>query len=273
MATGVAQCAELVWQLRGTAAGVNYNVVWASLGRPVDVIALLRRQGNRDGYYIGGSDAAGIVWAVGDAVRDTRVGDEVILAVAQWDERAADIRLGADPTTSDSMRVWATRRATEGWPSSRSSRSTRPTPSLLECPGRTGSGGPARADRVEVDLARLMMQKAAFLSDAGDDLAAGEAANMAEYAAAEAAVKAVDQARADPRRQRPHRGIPARRAAHRGQARADRPGEPGDAPQLRRAAQPGFPPVLLTSDGLTGAGRCPLPPSRPWIPANLDSRE
>lgn len=39
-----------------------------------------------------------------------------------------------------------------------------------------------------------MMQKAAALYDAGDDLAAGEAANMAKYAAGEVAVRATDQA-------------------------------------------------------------------------------
>jgi alkylation response protein AidB-like acyl-CoA dehydrogenase len=39
-----------------------------------------------------------------------------------------------------------------------------------------------------------MMQKAAHLYDAGDDTGAGEAANMAKYAAGEACVKAVDQA-------------------------------------------------------------------------------
>ena len=39
-----------------------------------------------------------------------------------------------------------------------------------------------------------MLQKAATLQDAGDDMAAGEAANMAKYAAAEAGVRAVDQA-------------------------------------------------------------------------------
>ncbi|WP_030019919.1 acyl-CoA dehydrogenase family protein [Streptomyces monomycini] len=47
---------------------------------------------------------------------------------------------------------------------------------------------------IELELARLMMQKAAHLYDAGDDIGAGEAANMAKYAAAEAAVRAVDQA-------------------------------------------------------------------------------
>jgi alkylation response protein AidB-like acyl-CoA dehydrogenase len=39
-----------------------------------------------------------------------------------------------------------------------------------------------------------MTQKAAALYEAGDDLAAGEAANMAKYAAAEASIKAVDAA-------------------------------------------------------------------------------
>ncbi|GCD35503.1 acyl-CoA dehydrogenase [Streptomyces chrestomyceticus JCM 4735] len=47
---------------------------------------------------------------------------------------------------------------------------------------------------IELELARLMMQKATHLYDAGDDMGAGEAANMAKYAAAEAAVRAVDQA-------------------------------------------------------------------------------
>ncbi|TLS41853.1 acyl-CoA dehydrogenase [Streptomyces montanus] len=53
---------------------------------------------------------------------------------------------------------------------------------------------PLAQAHIELELARLMMQKAAFLYDAGDDAAAGEAANMAKYAAGEACVKAVDQA-------------------------------------------------------------------------------
>ncbi|MEV5968460.1 acyl-CoA dehydrogenase family protein [Streptomyces sp. NPDC051921] len=52
---------------------------------------------------------------------------------------------------------------------------------------------PLAQAHIELELARLMMQKAAALYDAGDDLAAGEAANMAKYAAAEACVRAVDQ--------------------------------------------------------------------------------
>ncbi|MEU3241414.1 MULTISPECIES: acyl-CoA dehydrogenase family protein [unclassified Streptomyces] len=53
---------------------------------------------------------------------------------------------------------------------------------------------PLAQAHIELELARLMMQKAAFLYDSGDDVAAGEAANMAKYAAGEACVKAVDQA-------------------------------------------------------------------------------
>ncbi|AHH96051.1 acyl-CoA dehydrogenase [Kutzneria viridogrisea] len=47
---------------------------------------------------------------------------------------------------------------------------------------------------VQIELARLMTQKAAALYDSGQDKAAGEAANMAKYAAAEAAKDTVDQA-------------------------------------------------------------------------------
>ncbi|MBT3154772.1 acyl-CoA dehydrogenase [Streptomyces sp. CHD11] len=53
---------------------------------------------------------------------------------------------------------------------------------------------PLAQAHIEIELARLMMQKAAHLYDTGDDIGAGEAANMAKYAAAEACVKAVDQA-------------------------------------------------------------------------------
>ncbi|MDN0194102.1 acyl-CoA dehydrogenase family protein [Streptomyces sp. S.PNR 29] len=53
---------------------------------------------------------------------------------------------------------------------------------------------PLAQAHIELELARLMMQKAARLYDAGDDEGAGEAANMAKYAAGEACVKAVDQA-------------------------------------------------------------------------------
>jgi len=57
-----------------------------------------------------------------------------------------------------------------------------------------GIAHPLAQVKVEVELARLMMQKAATLVDEGLDDAAGEAANMAKYAAGEAGARAVDQA-------------------------------------------------------------------------------
>jgi alkylation response protein AidB-like acyl-CoA dehydrogenase len=57
-----------------------------------------------------------------------------------------------------------------------------------------GLAHPLAKCHIEVELARLMMQKAATLYDEGDDEGAGEAANMAKYAAAEASIAALDQA-------------------------------------------------------------------------------
>ena len=57
-----------------------------------------------------------------------------------------------------------------------------------------GIAHPLAMAHIELELAKLMMQKAATLYDAGLDVEAGEAANMAKYAAGEAGVKAVDAA-------------------------------------------------------------------------------
>jgi alkylation response protein AidB-like acyl-CoA dehydrogenase len=57
-----------------------------------------------------------------------------------------------------------------------------------------GIAHPLAKAKVELELAKLMMQKAASLYDSGDDMGAGEAANMAKYAAAEASIACVDQA-------------------------------------------------------------------------------
>ena len=57
-----------------------------------------------------------------------------------------------------------------------------------------GLSHPLAQNHIEIELAKLMMQKAASLYDTGDDVAAAEAANMAKYAAGEASVRAVDQA-------------------------------------------------------------------------------
>jgi alkylation response protein AidB-like acyl-CoA dehydrogenase len=57
-----------------------------------------------------------------------------------------------------------------------------------------GLSHPLAQNYIEVELAKLMMQKAATLYDSGDDAGAAEAANIAKYAAAEASTRAVDQA-------------------------------------------------------------------------------
>lgn len=57
-----------------------------------------------------------------------------------------------------------------------------------------GIAHPLAQIKIELELAKLMMQKAATLYDDGDDQGAAEAANMAKYAAAEAGIRAVDQA-------------------------------------------------------------------------------
>ncbi|MFY7066538.1 acyl-CoA dehydrogenase family protein [Nocardiopsis changdeensis] len=57
-----------------------------------------------------------------------------------------------------------------------------------------GLAHPLAQVKIELEQARLMTQHAAFRYDSGDDAGAGEAANMAKYAAAEACVRAIDQA-------------------------------------------------------------------------------
>lgn len=57
-----------------------------------------------------------------------------------------------------------------------------------------GLAHPLAQVKIELELAKLMTQKAAACYDSGDDLGAGEAANMAKYAAGEVAIRAVDQA-------------------------------------------------------------------------------
>jgi crotonyl-CoA carboxylase/reductase len=91
------------------AAGVNYNNVWASLGTPVDVIRSHRQArdaGDDQGFHIGGSDASGIVQAVGENVTSVKPGDEVVLHCGMWDEADAHILAGQDPAFSGSFRIW-----------------------------------------------------------------------------------------------------------------------------------------------------------------------
>ncbi len=82
------------------AAGVNYNGVWASLGIPLSPI-----DGHKNPYHIAGSDASGIVWAVGRKVTRWKVGDEVVIHCNQdaGDDEECN---GGDPMFSTSQRIW-----------------------------------------------------------------------------------------------------------------------------------------------------------------------
>ncbi|MET0342251.1 MAG: crotonyl-CoA carboxylase/reductase [Polyangiales bacterium] len=96
----------LVWVM---AAGVNYNNVWAALGTPVDVVKARGKDRwfpDTSGFHIGGSDASGIVWKVGNAVRDLNVGDEVVLHCGQWSRDDPAVKSGRDPMYGESFRIW-----------------------------------------------------------------------------------------------------------------------------------------------------------------------
>ena len=82
------------------AAGVNYNGVWAALGEPISPL-----DGHNLPFHIAGSDAAGIVWAVGSKVRRWKVGDEVVVHCNQDDGDDEECN-GGDPMFSSTQRIW-----------------------------------------------------------------------------------------------------------------------------------------------------------------------
>ncbi len=88
------------------AAGINYNNVWAALGVPVDVIRIHAQLGDDSGFHIGGSDASGIVYAVGSDVTNVKVGDRVVVHCGVWDKEDPFIKAGGDPIVAPSAKIW-----------------------------------------------------------------------------------------------------------------------------------------------------------------------
>ena len=82
------------------AAGVNYNGVWAALGKPISPFDY-----HKQPYHIAGSDAAGVVWKVGNKVKRWKVGDEVVVHCNQTDGDDEECN-GGDPMNSPSQRIW-----------------------------------------------------------------------------------------------------------------------------------------------------------------------
>ena len=82
------------------AAGVNYNGVWAGLGQPISPF-----DGHKQPFHIAGSDASGIVWKVGSAVKTWKVGDEVVVHCNQDDGNDEECN-GGDPMMSPTQRIW-----------------------------------------------------------------------------------------------------------------------------------------------------------------------
>ena len=87
--------------VRVMAAGVNFNNVWAALGEPVSVF----RYHPDEDHHIGGSDASGVVWKVGQGVTRWKPGDEVVIHCNQASYEDPEVH-GLDPLAAPSQRIW-----------------------------------------------------------------------------------------------------------------------------------------------------------------------
>ncbi|WP_020501663.1 crotonyl-CoA carboxylase/reductase [Sciscionella marina] len=88
------------------AAGINYNNVWAARGYPVDQVAVRQKRGETEDFHIGGSDASGIVYAIGEQVTGIELGQHVVVHPGVWDADDPWIARGKDPMIAPSAKIW-----------------------------------------------------------------------------------------------------------------------------------------------------------------------
>ena len=62
--------------------------------------------GEPEDFHVGGSDASGVVWAVGKDVTNVKVGDDVVVHCGMWDYDDPHVVAGKDPMLAPTQRIW-----------------------------------------------------------------------------------------------------------------------------------------------------------------------
>jgi crotonyl-CoA carboxylase/reductase len=70
------------------------------------VIKDRQKKGEPEDFHAGGSDASGIVWAVGEDVDDVKIGEEVVVHSGWWEPEDPWVLSGKDPMLATSVRIW-----------------------------------------------------------------------------------------------------------------------------------------------------------------------
>ena len=74
--------------------------MWAALGKPISVFRY-----HQEDHHIGGSDASGIVWKVGEGVTRWKPGNEVVVHCNQASYEDPEVH-GLDPLAAPSQQIW-----------------------------------------------------------------------------------------------------------------------------------------------------------------------
>jgi crotonyl-CoA reductase len=94
------------------ASAINFNTVWTSIFEPLPTFGFLERLGRESRwgarhdlpYHVVGSDASGVVLRVGDAVRNWRPGDRVVVHCNYVDDQ--DPSAHDDSMLAANQRIW-----------------------------------------------------------------------------------------------------------------------------------------------------------------------